>query len=328
MKVFRSILPLLLITGLLAGCSKKNPTSAVPSGTTGNEQAKIAAALATQPALLDDGVSDSGDITPVSLTLAGGAQSASAIQPLRFWRTITSRERTFEFAFADTDSTGKPMSAVVTITTHLKGRLNILIGVPGSDSTPMDSTLKTIHKPLDDVRVRRILLKRVTRMDGWHHNGGDGDEPGEEDDHESAWKIMGTSLAVVTSKDAATQIVSVRLQTAAGLDTTITDPMAFFHLRRIPSVMPGESITVTVTTLRNDDVVVFMSHDRHFRFHNNGDNTYTGVWSTGVFCRGVNQVGVNALSNGTLFDDQAPYDSQQWIVPHTFFPESLAEFLP
>jgi hypothetical protein len=325
MKVFRSIVPLLLLTGVLAGCSKKNPTSAVPSGTTGDEQAKISAVLATQPALLNDGVSDASDITPFSLTLAGGAQPASAIQPLRFWRTITSRERTFEFAFSDTDSTGKPTSAIVTIHTKLKGRFNILIGVPGSDSTPMDSTLKTIHKPLEDERVRRVLLRRVTASEGWH-NRYDG-EPGEEDDHESAWKIVGTSLARMTSPDAATQIQSVRLQSGT-VDTTITDPLSFFRLRRLPCIMARDSVMVTVTTLRNDDVVVFMSASRRFRFHNNGDNTYTGVWRTGLFFHGLNQVGVNALSNGTVFDDQAAYDSDAWIVPHTFFPESLAEFLP
>jgi hypothetical protein len=328
MKVFRSIVPLLLLTGVLAGCSKKAPTSAVPSGTTGAEQAKIAAALATQPALLDDGVSDSGDIMPVSLTLAGGALPASAIQPLRFWRTITSRERTFEFSFADTDSTGKPTSAVVVIHTTLKGRFNILVGVPGTDSTPMDSTLRTIHKPLEDESVRRVLLRRVTRKDGWHHEDGDeGDEPGEEDDHESAWKIVGTSLARVTSPGAVTHIQSVRLQSGT-IDTTITDPLSFFRLRRLPCIAAQDTVVVTVTTLRNDDVVVFASPRRHFRFHNNGDNTYTGVWRTGLFFHGLNQVGVNALSNGTVFDDVAPYDSDAWVLPHTFFPESLAEFLP
>ena len=47
-----------------------------------------------------------------------------------------------------------------------------------------------------------------------------------------------------------------------------------------------------------------------------------------LFFGGLHHIGVNALSNGTLFDDEAPYDSDAWILPHTFFPESLAEFLP
>jgi hypothetical protein len=39
-------------------------------------------------------------------------------------------------------------------------------------------------------------------------------------------------------------------------------------------------------------------------------------------------VGVNALSSGTLFDDQAPYDSKAWIVPCVVNPTELAEFIP
>jgi hypothetical protein len=37
---------------------------------------------------------------------------------------------------------------------------------------------------------------------------------------------------------------------------------------------------------------------------------------------------VNALSNGTLFDDQAPYDSDAWIFPYAIQPCFIAEYMP
>ena len=38
--------------------------------------------------------------------------------------------------------------------------------------------------------------------------------------------------------------------------------------------------------------------------------------------------GVDALSNGTLFDDQAPCDSQAWLLPVLLDPDEVADGLP
>jgi hypothetical protein len=75
---------------------------------------------------------------------------------------------------------------------------------------------------------------------------------------------------------------------------------------------PTTDVTFTVTTLRSDDVVVLMHRDHRFRLTNNGDNTYTGVWRAPDVTE-IRHVGVNALSNGTLFDDLAPYSSHAWL---------------
>jgi hypothetical protein len=219
-------------------------------------------------------------------------------------------DRAFEFAFADTDSTGHPTTAVVTIRKHLVGRFNILVGIPGSDGGAIDSALSVVHKPLDDRWVRRVLLQRVRVSEH--------DRP--------VWRIVATSAVKVTSKDATTQITSLRVQ-SGDLDTTITDPARFFHLRRILRFDPGVAVTLTATTLRNDDVVVLQLRDHRLRFHNNGDNTYTGTWTVGLLA-GPRHVGVNALSNGTLFDDTAAYDSQAWLVPFLVRPSDIADMLP
>jgi hypothetical protein len=319
---------LFAVVGLNAGCGKSTvsspaiSTNGTPSMDTPSlDRAQVAGVVAIEPEVVEDGQFESADITSLG-TGAGATVTAASINPLRFWRVITSVERSFEFAFADSDSTGRPTTAIVTVHRSLAGHFNILTGTPRGDSTVLDSSVSVIRKPLADRWVRRILLKRVPAADSAGR----------------AWRVVATSAARVTSRDATTQITSLRFQTA-GVDTTITDPLRFFYLRRILKLEPGTSVTLTVTTLKNDDVVVMCRFGHRFRFHNNGDNTYTGVWQVPDLRMGngprpgpgrppIFHFGVNALSHGTLFDDRAPYDSQAWVLPVVLAPDQVADALP
>ena len=310
-------LALMLATGLLAGCSKSNhpasPLASDPGATPNDDQAQVTSAIAASPQAIEDGLADAAFETPLETTPAGGAGVLSAIQPLNYWRTIVRRDRTFEFEFGDNDADGRPTTAIVTIRRRLTGQFNILVGPPATDLTPPTLERHVIHKPLEDHWMRRVLLKRVRLA-------GDGGTP--------VWRIAAISGVKVTSKDATTNILSLRVQ-AAAMDTTFEDPLAFQRLRRVLRFQPDTRVTLTVTTGRNDDVVVLHHRDHRFRFRNNGDNTYTGVFPTGLRLAGLQHFGVNALSNGTLFDDTAPYDSQSWIFPYALEPENLmVEFLP
>jgi hypothetical protein len=306
----RFTLALALAAGALAGCGRNNVSGPAP-GSSSQDEAAITGAMVQSPAVIEDGEFESSDPT----TVGGGASPAAinaAITPLRYWRTITHVDRRFEFAFADSDSLGRPRTAIVTVLKHLTGRFNILTGLPGSDSTALDSAYSVIHKPLDDRWVRRIQLRRT----------------GITADGRPVWRIVATSGVKVTAKDATTHIVSVRVQ-ADTLDASITEPLRFFPLRRMLRLAPGTQVTVTVTTERNDDVVVLQLRDHRFRFHNNGDNTYTGVWKVPALAPpGPHHFGVNALSHSTLFDDQAPYDSQAWLLPFVITPDEVADALP
>jgi hypothetical protein len=73
--------------------------------------------------------------------------------------------------------------------------------------------------------------------------------------------------------------------------------------------------------------VFLFSRGGRFRFHNNGDGTYSGTWKAPLL-RGVRHAGVNAFSNGTLFDDKEPYDSNAWILPYVVLNEDLCDYLP
>lgn len=330
---FRNLVLPLLFIAAVAGCSKQSGEAATavtnPAGgsttTAAAEQAAVAQTMSEQPQLVEDAIAEDGATFSLDSGVVPGA--TAAIRPVNFWRRIDHVERAFELAFADTDSTGRPTTAFVTVHKRLTGTFNILAGDPPPPPTlatgelppppPRDTTLRVVHKPLADHWVRRLVLKRAPRP------AGDGDELG---DDRPRWRIAATSGVQVTSRDAATRIVSVRIQ-SGDRDTTITDALALFRLRQVLRFAGGASVNLTVTTLRNDDVVLLHMLDRRARFHNNGDNTYSATFVAGGLGE-VRHFGIDALSHGTLFDDAAPYDSQAWILPFVVAPTQLAQFMP
>lgn len=288
------------------GCSNDNPVSP-KGGSAPPDQSQIVTTVGAESQLIDDDLVESSDPTALAPTLPGAQTSgATAIEPRRFWRTITSASRSFEFAFSDTDSTGRPTTAVVTIHRHFLGTFNVVPA--GADSTPDYNNI--IHKPLDDQWVRKVRFRRTR---DW-------------DDDRDIWRIAAVTGVDVTSKNATTQIQSLRLQSTA-LDTTITDPLAFFKLRNVLRFAAGDSVTITATTGRNDDVALLYARDRRIRMKNNGDNTYTTVLHIG-YLDGWRHFAVNALSHGTLYDDTLPYDSKAWIFPYAVSSMVAVDYIP
>jgi hypothetical protein len=302
MKLSRVSLPLLLLA--LAGCGTGSDPVAPTSGTSADQSA-IQQEMAQHPDLIDDeGISSSEAEIEADASASASASATLGValdRPLRFGRHIRSIERRFEYAFADTDSTGRPTTARVTIHTFLAGTFNVAMGDSGTVDT-------VIHKPLHDHAIRHVRLKRV-RLPGTRRD---------------AWKIVATSGVEVTSRDAEVRIQSLRVQSGA-LDTTITDPLALFRLRAILKLTAGEPTTLTVTTNHDDDVVLLHTRLGRFPLHTNGDGTYSGTW-TAPLLAGFRHAGINALSHGTLFDPAAPYDSQAWILPYRVTDQDPGEY--
>lgn len=309
MSTSRSLTAALCVAALaLAGCGKNPaPTAPTASGAgtdpTAADRAQIEQALANSPTAVDDQTFGDGEQTTVN----SGAGGFALIHPVRYWRHIDSIQRSLDFEFGDPDSTGQPTTAVVTLHRRLNGTFDILAGGWSDGAT---DSLQLVTKPLEDHWVRRILLKRVRQVT----------------DSLARWRIAAISGVKVTSRNAATEIRSLRIQ-AGALDTTVTDPLAFFRLRHVLRFDPLTPVTLTVTTGRNDDVVVLMHRGLRTVFDNNGDGTYTRTWMV-ADGDGLRHVGVNALSHGTLFDDQAPYDSQAWMLPYAASSEEMAEYMP
>jgi hypothetical protein len=314
-------LAFVLAVGLLSGCGSTGDSPLSPasggSGSAAVEESAVAAVVAAVPEVVDDGEFERADETLMDSAPAG---ALAAIRPLRWWRVINDVERSFTFAFGDSDSTGLPTSAVVTVRKRLSGTFNIAAGTPppppsdvaaGEPGRPSPRDSVTIlRKPLEDHWVRRILLHRVRVTPN----------------SVPVWRVVASSGVEVTARSATTDIRSLRVQTA-DFDTTITDPLAFWWLRRLVKVEAGEPVTLTVQTGRNDDVVVLLHRSGRFRFANNGDGTYTGTWRA-PFVRGIAHVGVNALSHGTLFDDAERYDSEAWLLPYAVVGHEVAAYMP
>ena len=299
----------IITAGLLVGCSDNStePNRALSSSGYPRDrysEADLLEAMVPALTLVDEGLF----ADPTETSLAGSTTSsqeavASPIQPLRFWRHITDVRRSYEFAFADSDSVGHPTTAIVTIHKRFAGTFNI-VPEPENEGDPRT----VIQKELRDHWVRRVKLRRIVRVDG------------------ERWRVAAVSGVNVTSREATSEIVSVHVN-AGDLDATITEPLAFFNLRRILRFDEGAEVTLTVTTTRSDDVVLLYRSGHREKMTNHGDHTYTATFPAGDL-EGWRHFGVNALSHGTLYDDELPYDSKAWILPYVIASTPDVDYLP
>lgn len=289
MKKFVALaLGLVAVAGFAAGCGKSSPSEPQGSAVTPSaaDVASVNAAIAANPTAVDENVYEGTE--PASLDPAG---ALGAVRPLFWWRKINTVTRTFDTQFSNPDSLGRPTMAVVAVHKRLQGTFNILVG----DSLLSADSL--LRKPLDDRWERRLLMKRVA-VDSLGN---------------PVWRLVGTSGVEVRSAGGATRIQGIRI-VAGAVDTTVTDPLQLHRLRRVLLIPPGTPVQVTVTTGAANDIVLMYRWHFRARFHNNGDGTYTARWTTSDE-EGLRHFGVDALSNGTLLDDAAPYDSDAWIFP-------------
>jgi hypothetical protein len=295
----------------LAGCGASDRLA--PDGgstqSAATDQAEVQQTIDQNPEVVEDGLFAALDESSLDATGTAGAGIEAAIRPLRFWREIRSIDRRFEIAFADTDSTGRPTRALVTIHKQLRGSFNIAAGDPDFVPTrevPRDTSVSIVHKRLADHWQRKVLLQRVRPDDA---------TATEEQRRRRAWRIVATSEVEVESnlpEVRPAHLVSLRIQ-ARDLDVTVSDPLALHRLRDVIRLDAEAEVVLTATTGRPDDVVMLLHRDRRLRFAPNGDNTYTARWRAPLR-EGFHHLGVNALARETLFDDEAPYRSDAWML--------------
>src|SRR5204863_8330907 len=132
---------LLLLAGSGKGGSMMAPqTAATSDPSTATEE------IARHPELVDDGMYASDTQAPAG-SATSQAGTFAAIRPLFFWRQITRIERSFEFAFSDTDSTGAPTTAVIIVHKRLTGTFNVVARDSGGDASATQG--RGIEKPVD-----------------------------------------------------------------------------------------------------------------------------------------------------------------------------------
>jgi hypothetical protein len=314
MKRNGGLLVLGIVLAALSGCSANKGTEPGDTALT-QEQVNVATTITDAPELASDGLFDAS--TPAGYSVRGGAGTLSGSDDTsdpesdprvsrtdrHWWRTINDVTRSIDFDFSSQDSTGRPRLAHVVVHKHFTGVFHVAWGeiVPGSEGH--DSVV--VHheqKALKDHWVRHLWLARVgpdsSRTRGWH--------------------LVAASGAEVTSEvhdsGAQPEIQSIRMQ-VGDQDTTFADPAVAIQWHSLWTAPAGTPVTVTVTTLAPDDIVVFIHHDDRVLLNAGGDNTYTGTWSTPDVA-GLKHFGVNALSNGTLYDTASKYHSHAWLFPY------------
>jgi hypothetical protein len=292
----------LAVVGLLglivfaSGCSKSTTAPAAPAAPT--DQQQVNTTLGASATLVDDQLAE--DATQVSTAFNGArpalpSRAEAAIQPFAWWQNVTSETITWTLAFSDTDVTGHPQTCIATLNKHMTGQLVVIPRSP-TDSTQAGTT--RINKPLDRTLTRKVMLKRLLIL-GIRE-----------------WRVVEITGAFVSTQppDNTTKIQSIRIQSASGVDTTITDPLQFFSLSHIIRFGTSDSVAVTVTTTRNDDPVFIHRWDWRHRLRNNLDGTYSFKWVTSAW-GGWRHFGIQAMTHGSIYDDTLPYDSQAWHLP-------------
>jgi hypothetical protein len=302
---------------VLSGCGQ-SPTA---NSTTTDPAARYASAEGVQSqtqampdefetTTYDDGTaakSDMGDPT-FGLT-TGGAQTEAAITPAFWFRLIRSHDRHFDVQFEHPDT--MTVLARVHVTDRLLGTFNV---ITRPDTIEGQITERSwIKKPLADTAERNAVFVR--------HKMNDNDPAEDSEDREdgfhdgwSPWRLKAISGAEITSDGGTRAIQSVRVQ-AGDVDFTVTDPLALVRRADLARIAPGTPVQVTATTGDATDVVVLYARWGRMRMR---PGAVPGEF-VGRFLApsndGLRHIAVNALSHGTLFEDNGPYDSKAWGIP-------------
>ena len=200
------------------------------------------------------------------------------VYPIRFGRQITARTVTKEIIYEDENH------ATVTVNATLQGIFHILT----EDSVH-------IEKPFTDYAYRTYDMERV----------------GDLADKHRGWHIMAASGTEFWTENNTTEIVQIHV-VAGDVDSVITTVSEKIPREQILTLPAETEVTLTVTTLLPDDAL-FLHKRGHLRrpLDVNGDNTYTITFDT-PSQEGIAHLTVDAMSHGTLFDDEEPYDANAW----------------
>jgi hypothetical protein len=309
-----SLLSLLscIVALAVAGCGKE-PTTA--PGSAANDPSASSQTFGTmmdqEPALseTDTYVSPGqGDFSAASGGVATGAFStADAIRPVYFFRVIRTRSRTLDIHVVE-DSDSVKVRANVNVMEHFAGTFNLVT----ADSTDSGVVRRIVKKPLQDDGSFHAVFVRFRRPDPDDEDAPPTPTPTMLDWDD--WRLAAISSHEIHSPGNTAKIMSVRLQTASGVDTTLDDPSGLFRFPRgLIRIAANEKVTITVKTADPTNAVFVLAGWGHTRLTPSADG-FTGSFHAPYEMR-LFRIGVNALSHGTLFDDQAAYDSDFWGIP-------------
>jgi hypothetical protein len=323
MKSMHALPALLLALAVAAGCSSSsNPVADNGAGT--NSAAVYASSAGVQaeanvlPAeefefdTYADGDVAKTDMGDPSFALQSGSEPTldAAIDPGFWFRLIRKHERRYVVEITEPDTLTRV--AHVRIIDRMLGTFNVVTRPDTIDGTIIPG--ERIEKPLADTSIRKAVFVRKRCIDGERDDDGREDAEDGYRDGWSRWRLRAVSGTEISSDDGSRQILSVRIQ-SGDLDVTITDPLQLRNRQDLLRLPPDVPVHVTATTADPTDRVLLYSRWGRMPLRRMADGTFQGRFRTPLM-GGMKHIAVNALSNGTLADDVAPYDSKAWGLPY------------
>jgi hypothetical protein len=223
-----------------------------------------------------------------------GSEGASAapITTHHWRRELLSLDRTVTITIERPD--GEVPTAAVSLEADATGLLHLWACAGDS--------LEHVTKDFDDHAVRSLFFSRSRVNERTLAHRG--------------WKLEAMSGVLIQSRNTTRNLQWVRVQ-SGDVDMTIDNVTDLVPLEEITRLPLGAEVTVTASTGDATDAVFL--HLRHLRrrmeLTNNGDGTFTGTYFAGG-PRGPRHLVVDVLSEGTLYDDEAPYDNIAWGIPY------------
>lgn len=317
----------------ITGCHKSDsvgPVDVAPAGVT-NEQLAIQAA-ATSDGFVQNDVVTFGDNELDPINYGNFGKVDASISPLRIGRFITSVTSNVTTTILPGDTL-----AMALIHKSFTGTFKIK-GINGTGDTV------TIQKAFTDTASRNIVFKRVGRdtMHYWRN-----------------WVPVASSLVDghTVAPNNLINITMIQLFLANGDTVTVTDPSTYYLRYRwefslfgnagwwrggrhdVPEVSGGQPVRLQATVVSSSadtDVVALrfgfdLFHKKRVQLAlvsetKNADNTFTRVYEISRtspqywhFHTGWFNLGVDAMTKGTVYDDAAPYSVSWWGIPYRVF---------
>lgn len=313
-RLFGLIIVSAILSIILSACEKNTSTQAV------EDDESVVTQMAQndeEDYLLDEGIDDVSEDNMFDGYRSFGKVSSPIDTVFRFGRIVHQRPRRIVSDIRRIS----PDSIVVFVAREFDGRF---IVIEKAD----DSTFVRHQKPLRHVvRRKAVYVKR---------NSDTGGRP---------WKLASVSLGQGNSVPNATiQINEISINSSGGASVIFTDPLqTLLEISEdILTFVPGEEVTVQVK-LSNSTVnpvdpfgngsteTVLLHYGVNRRHHARkrfeyagsdpltGDQVYQGTWTIGQEPLRVYHAVVDAIDNGTIYDDDGttyPYNSVTWSAPY------------
>jgi hypothetical protein len=219
---------------------------------------------------------------------AGGDAALAPINTCRWFREPSDIDRRIQIVI--NEPSGEAATAQVTASVFIAGALHLFACEPDLQ--------RPVDKRFDDSGSLQMLFERV--------------RPIREDRRHRGWQLAAVSGIELVSEGTTRDLESVRV-VSGDVDRTFTDMAELVRVADLLRLPANTEVQVFAKTADPTDAVYLHLHRarRTAMVDSDGDGTFEGRFMTSER-PGPHRFAVDVLSNGTIFDDAAPYDNVAW----------------